>query len=41
MIITGRGAPPALKALADTVSMIDDKKHAFRDGIKARKGVDW
>ena len=41
VIITGRGAPPALKALADTVSMIDDKKHAFRDGIKARKGVDW
>ena len=41
VIVTGRGAPPALKAIADTVSMIDDKKHAFRDGIKARKGVDW
>ena len=41
VVITGRGAPPTLKALADTVSMIDDKKHAFRDGIKARKGVDW
>lgn len=41
VIITGRGAPPALKELADTVSMIDDKKHAFRDGVKARKGVDW
>lgn len=41
VIITGRGAPPALKELADTVSMIDDKKHAFRNGIKARKGVDW
>ena len=41
VIIPGRGAPPALKELADTVSMIDDKKHAFRDGVKARKGVDW
>ena len=41
VIITGRGAPPALKALADTVSMIDDKKHAFRAGIKARKGVEY
>lgn len=41
VIITGRGAPPALKELADTVSMIDDKKHAFRSGIKARKGVEY
>lgn len=41
VIITGRGAPPALKDLADTVSMIDDKKHAFRAGIKARKGVEY
>jgi cob(I)alamin adenosyltransferase len=41
VIITGRGAPPALKELADTVSMIDDKKHAFRTGIKARKGVEY
>ncbi|MAK45100.1 MAG: cob(I)yrinic acid a,c-diamide adenosyltransferase [Spongiibacter marinus] len=41
VIITGRGAPPALKELADTVSMIDDKKHAFRAGIKARKGVEY
>lgn len=41
VIVTGRGAPPALKELADTVSIIDDKKHAFRAGIKARKGVEW
>ncbi|WP_372864416.1 cob(I)yrinic acid a,c-diamide adenosyltransferase [Spongiibacter sp.] len=41
VIITGRGAPPALKELADTVSMIDNKKHAFHSGIKARKGVEF
>jgi cob(I)alamin adenosyltransferase len=41
VIVTGRGAPVPLKAMADTVSMIDDTKHAFHNGIKARKGVEW
>ncbi|MEX1668415.1 cob(I)yrinic acid a,c-diamide adenosyltransferase [Zhongshania guokunii] len=41
VIVTGRGAPVPLKQLADTVSMIDDTKHAFHSGIKARKGVEW
>ncbi|WP_373088072.1 cob(I)yrinic acid a,c-diamide adenosyltransferase [Zhongshania sp.] len=41
VIVTGRGAPVPLKQLADTVSMIDDTKHAFHNGIKARKGVEW
>jgi cob(I)alamin adenosyltransferase len=41
VIVTGRGAPVPLKEMADTVSMIDDTKHAFHNGIKARKGVAW
>lgn len=41
VVITGRGAKPALKDFADTVSVIGDEKHAFRAGIKARPGVDW
>lgn len=41
VIITGRGAKPELKGLADTHSEIADKKHAFRSGIKAQKGIDW
>lgn len=41
VIVTGRGAIRELKELADTVSEIKDEKHAFRVGIKARKGVDW
>lgn len=41
VIITGRGAKPALKAIADTVSVIIDEKHAFRAGIAASPGVDW
>jgi cob(I)alamin adenosyltransferase len=41
VIVTGRGAPPALKELADTLSDIEDVKHAFRAGIKAQRGVEW
>lgn len=41
VIVTGRGAPPALRELADTVSDISAEKHAFRAGIKAQKGVEW
>lgn len=41
VIITGRGAKPALKEIADTVSVVGDEKHAFRAGIAARPGVDW
>ena len=41
VVITGRGASPELKDLADTLSVIDDVKHAFRAGVKAQKGVEW
>ncbi len=40
IIITGRGAPEAVIKAADTVSRIDDVKHAFRDGIRAQKGIE-
>lgn len=40
VIITGRGAPDAMIDAADTVSRIDDIKHAFRAGIKAQKGIE-
>jgi len=40
VIITGRGAPDAIIEEADTVSRIDDVKHAFRAGIKAQKGIE-
>lgn len=41
VVITGRGGGGALRALADTVSEVKDIKHAFNNGIKARKGVDF
>ena len=40
VIITGRGAPEAVIEAADTVSRIEDVKHAFRAGIRAQKGIE-
>lgn len=41
VIITGRAARPELVDLADTVSEIADRKHAFKAGIKAQAGIDF
>ncbi len=41
VIITGRNASKELVELADTVSDIKDTKHAFNNGIKAQKGIDY
>ncbi len=40
VVVTGRGAIDELVELADTVSKIEDVKHAYRDGIQAMKGID-
>ena len=40
VVITGRAAPEYLLKLADTVSEIQDVKHAFRAGVRAQPGVD-
>ena len=40
VIITGRGAPDAIIEAGDTVSRIEDVKHAFRAGIQAQKGIE-
>lgn len=41
VVITGRGGGSALREIMDTVSEVKDIKHAFRQGIKARPGVDY
>ena len=41
VIITGRNASKELIEMADTVSEIQDTKHAFNDGIKVQKGIDY
>ncbi len=40
VVITGRAAPDGLCAVADTVTELNDVKHAFRAGVRAQKGVD-
>ncbi|WP_290700295.1 cob(I)yrinic acid a,c-diamide adenosyltransferase [Amphritea sp.] len=40
VVITGRGAPPALIDIADTVTEMQVVKHAYQAGIKAQKGVE-
>ncbi len=41
VIITGRAAPEALVAAADTVTNMDMVKHAFKAGVKAMPGLEW
>ena len=41
VIVTGRNASKELVDMADTVSEIQDTKHAFNDGIKVQKGIDY
>ncbi|MHB8668857.1 MAG: cob(I)yrinic acid a,c-diamide adenosyltransferase, partial [Burkholderiales bacterium] len=40
VVITGRGAPPQLIEIADTVTEMMVVKHAFAAGIRAQKGVE-
>jgi cob(I)alamin adenosyltransferase len=41
VVITGRGAPPELVAIADTVTEMNVVKHAFKSGIGAQAGTEW
>lgn len=41
VVLTGRAAPRALAALADTVTEMQEVKHAWRRGEKPDRGVEW
>ena len=41
VVVTGRGAPPELIEIADTVTEMQPVKHAFAAGIAAQPGVEW
>ncbi|MDF9391520.1 cob(I)yrinic acid a,c-diamide adenosyltransferase [Methylococcus sp. BF19-07] len=41
VIVTGRGARPELIEVADTVSEVTHVKHAFAQGIRAQKGIEF
>ncbi|MFN2409990.1 MAG: cob(I)yrinic acid a,c-diamide adenosyltransferase, partial [Halomonas sp.] len=41
VIITGRNAHRELIAMADTVTEMQEVRHAFNNGIQARRGIDF
>ena len=41
LVVTGRGGGSDLADLADTVSEVKEIKHAYNQGVMARKGVDF
>ncbi|MGB0445618.1 MAG: cob(I)yrinic acid a,c-diamide adenosyltransferase [Porticoccaceae bacterium] len=41
LVVTGRGGGSDLSELADTVSEVKEIKHAYNEGVMARKGVDF
>ena len=41
VIVTGRNASDGLMDMADTVSEVKDIKHAFNNGVKVQKGIDY
>ncbi len=41
LVLTGRNAHPQVIELADTVSEINEIKHAYRKGIEPQPGIDY
>lgn len=41
VVVTGRNAAKELIEIADTVSEVGETKHAFYDGVKVQKGIDY
>lgn len=41
VVVTGRDAPQELIEIADTVSNMQNVKHAYQQGYKAKRGIDY
>lgn len=41
VIITGRTMATPLQDIADTISVVNDERHAFRLGVKAQAGIEF
>ena len=41
VVLTGRDAPDALIEIADTATEMRNIKHAYEQGVLAKKGIDY
>jgi cob(I)alamin adenosyltransferase len=41
VVVTGRDAPPELVEIADTVTEMRMVKHAYTQGVRAMKGIEY
>jgi cob(I)alamin adenosyltransferase len=41
VVLTGRGAPPEVRELADTVSEVQPVKHHYKAGVQAQQGIEF
>ena len=41
VMMTGRSMAVPIQDIADTVSVIQDERHAFRLGVKAQEGIEF
>lgn len=41
VVITGRDAKPEIKEIADLVSIIEEEKHYYQDGVDAIYGIEY
>jgi len=41
LVLTGRGAPQEILDKADLITEMYEIKHYYREGVKARKGIDY
>ncbi|MEX2625625.1 MAG: cob(I)yrinic acid a,c-diamide adenosyltransferase [Ilumatobacteraceae bacterium] len=41
IVVTGRDAPAPIVDVADTVTEMREVKHAYRQGIRAKRGIDY
>ncbi|CAA0099248.1 Cob(I)yrinic acid a,c-diamide adenosyltransferase [BD1-7 clade bacterium] len=41
VIITGRTMATPIQDIADTISVVQDERHAFRQGVKAQAGIEF
>lgn len=41
VILTGRGALPEMVVIADTVTEMQEVKHAFKSGVTAQECIEW